>query len=76
MSQAKAFKHNDAIDFGEKQNANLKKDWSLGKDQEPDFHGAAIIDANGNEIPITEAMVQQACNESKNSWLFPRKTNN
>ena len=24
------------------------------------FHGAAIIDANGNETPITEAMVQQA----------------
>ncbi len=24
------------------------------------FHGAAIIDADGREIPITEAMVQQA----------------
>ena len=26
-----------------------------------DFHGAAIIDENGNEIPITENMVRQAC---------------
>ena len=24
------------------------------------FHGGAIIDAKGREIPITEAMVQQA----------------
>lgn len=24
------------------------------------FHGAAIIDAHGNETPITEAMIQQA----------------
>lgn len=27
----------------------------------PDFHGAAIIDDSGREIPITEAMIQQAC---------------
>lgn len=27
----------------------------------PDFHGAALIDANGCEIPITEDMVQEAC---------------
>jgi hypothetical protein len=26
-----------------------------------DFHGAALIDADGNEIPITEDMVQGAC---------------
>ncbi len=26
-----------------------------------DFHGAAIIDENGREIPITENMVKQAC---------------
>ncbi len=31
--------------------------------QEVDFHGAAIIDENGREIPITEEMVQQACAE-------------
>jgi len=28
-----------------------------------DFHGAAIIDENGREIPITEAMVQKACKQ-------------
>ncbi len=28
-----------------------------------DFHGAAIIDDNGKEIPITEEMVKQACQE-------------
>ncbi|WP_461482482.1 PA1571 family protein [Porticoccus sp.] len=26
----------------------------------PDFHGAALIDEEGNEIPITEDMVQEA----------------
>lgn len=34
--------------------------------------GAAIIDERGNEIPITEAMVQRACDELSRSWLFPR----
>lgn len=27
------------------------------------FHGAAIIDAEGREIPITEDMIQQAFNK-------------
>ena len=27
------------------------------------FHGASIIDENGKEIPITEPMVQSACNK-------------
>ena len=27
---------------------------------ETDFHGAAMIDSSGNEVPITEAMVQDA----------------
>lgn len=31
------------------------------KSQQADFHGAAIIDAKGREVPITEAMVQKAC---------------
>lgn len=26
-----------------------------------DFHGAAILDSNGRELPITEEMVQTAC---------------
>ena len=28
-----------------------------------DFHGAAIIDEKGREIPITEEMIQQACED-------------
>jgi hypothetical protein len=28
-----------------------------------DFHGAAIIDKDGKEVPITEEMVQRACSE-------------
>lgn len=31
--------------------------------QEVDFHGAAVIDENGREIPITEEMIQKACAE-------------
>ncbi len=36
-----------------------------------DFHGAAIIDANGREIPITEEMVQEACDKLASTWQFP-----
>lgn len=28
-----------------------------------DFHGAAFIDDEGHEIPITEEMVQEACHK-------------
>ena len=28
-----------------------------------DFHGAALIDQNGQEIAITEEMIEDACNE-------------
>lgn len=31
--------------------------------QEVDFHGAAVIDESGREIPITEEMIQKACAE-------------
>ena len=37
-----------------------------------DFHGAAILDENGNEIPITEDMIRNACQCLKDSWHFPR----
>jgi hypothetical protein len=30
-------------------------------EQTTNFHGAALIDEEGNEIPITEDMVQSAC---------------
>ncbi|MGB2287999.1 MAG: PA1571 family protein [Porticoccaceae bacterium] len=33
----------------------------------PNFNGAAIIDENGNEIPITEEMVQNACDSLEDS---------
>ena len=31
------------------------------KHSEIDFHGAAIVDQNGQEVPITEEMIQSAC---------------
>jgi hypothetical protein len=34
---------------------------------EPDFNGAAIIDGNGVEIPITEEMIKNACDQLDNS---------
>ncbi|WP_438952247.1 PA1571 family protein [Porticoccus sp.] len=36
------------------------KDKSAKAATTPDFHGAALIDDNGREIPITEDMVQNA----------------
>ena len=33
------------------------------QDQDVDFHGAAIINEKGEEVPITEEMVRQACEE-------------
>lgn len=39
------------------------KDTSSETNQPPDFHGAAVIDEDGNEIPITEDMVQEAFEE-------------
>lgn len=37
----------------------------------PDFHGAALIDDQGREVPITEAMVQRACKKLEQSWYYP-----
>ncbi|MDX1696221.1 MAG: hypothetical protein R3208_20825 [Ketobacteraceae bacterium] len=37
------------------------------------FNGAAVIDEYGNEVPITEEMIQTACRKLKNAWLFPRQ---
>lgn len=36
-----------------------------------DFRGAAIIDADGQEISITEDMIQEACNGLQDAWQFP-----
>ena len=35
--------------------------------EQPNFNGAAIIDEHGKEIPITEEMVQTACDELEDS---------
>ncbi|MFZ5723244.1 MAG: PA1571 family protein [Pseudomonadota bacterium] len=35
--------------------------------------GAAIVDENGNETPITESMIERACDELARSWMFPRR---
>ena len=39
-----------------------------------DFHGAAIIDANGREVPITEDMIREACEKLAEAWTFPVRT--
>jgi len=39
------------------------KDKPSAKEPSPDFHGAALLDDEGNEIPITEDMVREACKE-------------
>jgi len=35
------------------------------------FNGAAVVDDLGNETPITESMIQHACNVLHDSWKFP-----
>ena len=35
--------------------------------EQPNFNGAAIINEKGKEIPITEEMVQTACDELEDS---------
>lgn len=41
---------------------------------EPDFHGAALIDDEGREIPITEEMVLDACEALEKHWHYPVMT--
>ncbi len=43
--------------------ANEKKEQMTQDDSTADFHGAAIINSDGQEVPITEEMVKQACEE-------------
>lgn len=43
------------------QNHELNMNKEKINEQTTDFHGAALIDEDGNEIPITEDMVQDAC---------------
>jgi hypothetical protein len=45
-------------------------------EQATDFHGAALIDEDGNEIPITEDMVQDACHTLEEDGLEDDKDTN
>ena len=38
------------------------------------FHGGAIIDSHGREVPITEAMIREACERLEGHWVFPAPT--
>ena len=33
--------------------------------------GAAILDEDGREIPITEDMIQRACEHLEDQWQYP-----
>ena len=35
------------------------------------FYGAALVDEQGREIPITEEMIVDACDELIKLWRFP-----
>jgi len=35
--------------------------------------GGSIIDAQGREVPITEDMIQRACQELDKTWEPPRR---
>ncbi len=48
-------------------NENLMSVLSAGNP----FHGAALLDENGRETPITEEMIVQACDELLKHWQFP-----
>ena len=37
------------------------------------FQGAALLDEQGREIPITEEMIVQACDELLKMWQFPNQ---
>ena len=39
--------------------------------RQTDFHGAAVIDEQGRETPITEAMIQRACQNLEKTWYYP-----
>ena len=86
MSQAKAYKHQSntvcntsnrerATKFTEQLMSDLKSAPVNNQTSDKHFNGAAIIDEHGNEIPITEDMIQKACAELTDAWIFPRNPN-
>ncbi len=36
--------------------------------------GAAMVDEDGNEVPITDNMIKKACNELDKQWTYPEKS--
>lgn len=42
-------------------------------DHAKDFHGAALIDEQGREVPITEDMIRRACETLEHRWHYPVK---
>ncbi|MDF1629391.1 MAG: hypothetical protein P1U78_06280 [Alcanivoracaceae bacterium] len=40
-------------------------------DHAKDFHGAALIDDSGHEVPITEDMIRRACETLEHGWQYP-----
>ena len=36
-----------------------------------EFNGAALVDEQGREIPITEATILRACRELEQAWHYP-----
>ena len=49
-----------------KQNANVN--YINRQNQQIDFHGASIISDSGEEIPITENMLQQSFQDLISAW--------
>ena len=39
-----------------------------------EFNGAALVDEQGREIPITEAMILRACEELEQAWRYPKRS--
>ena len=56
-----------------KQNANVN--YINRQNQQIDFHGASIISDSGEEIPITENMLQQAFQDLISAWEEAHKKN-
>lgn len=61
--------HNSALTHKAR---NSLKDSLETVENKDKFNGAAIIDAQGNEILITEGMILDACRTLENNWYFPR----
>lgn len=38
------------------------------------LNGAAVIDSQGKEIPITEQMILDACDKLHKMWRFPKQS--